>query len=67
MLSVEKEGMKLYSKLEAIVTAESARLQDNKEDFGTHYGTHTSTQSLNTLKLGHSLNVLKDTSHILQS
>ena len=51
MISVEKEGMKLYGKLDALVTSESARLQENMEDFGTHYGTHISIQSLNTLTL----------------
>ena len=36
MLSVEKEGMKLYDKLGVIGGGESTRLQESMEDFGTH-------------------------------
>jgi hypothetical protein len=36
MMSVEKEGMKLYEKLGAIATPESARLQESMEDFLAH-------------------------------
>ena len=38
MMSVEKEGMKLYDKLGAILTAESERLQESLEDFLAHMG-----------------------------
>ena len=35
MASVEKDGMKLYDKLGIIGGAESERLQESMEDFGT--------------------------------
>ena len=35
MISVEKEGLKLYEKLGKISGGESVRLQEGMEDFGT--------------------------------
>jgi len=51
MVSVEKEGMKLYDQLEKIQGAESQRLSTLMEDFGKH-GSCISVQSLSTLTLG---------------
>ena len=47
MVSVEKEGMKLYDQLEKIQGAESQRLSSLMEDFGKH-GSCISVQSLST-------------------
>ena len=47
MQSVEKEGMKLYKSLKEIRGAQSERLQESLEDFGTH-GTYIYSQSLKT-------------------
>jgi hypothetical protein len=45
MASVEKDGMKLYDKLGIIGGAESERLQESMEDFGTP-GTYIPVYSL---------------------
>lgn len=51
MVSLEKEGMKLYDQLENIQGAESQRLSTLMEDFCKH-GSCISVQSLRTLTLG---------------
>ena len=38
MAAVEKDAMKLYSKVGSIAGGESGRLQDNLEDFVAHLG-----------------------------
>jgi len=65
MISVEKEGMKLYDNLGKISGGESGRLQELLEDFCKH-GTYIPVQSLRTLTLGHYLKVFEVKTHILK-